>query len=139
MVRRRLLHIVAPALFALVVVMFAVPVLSFAANSDGQETVSGGQCLEPAPVMRRFHMQMLMHDRTATVHQGVRQSGHNLEDCVTCHAVKGEDGKAVTFEDSRHFCSGCHLKVAVSIDCFSCHRSTPSPKDGSSNIGSTTP
>lgn len=97
-----------------------------AAPAEAAATTSG-PCIAPVPFMRRNHMEILKHDRRVTVHQGVRVEGHRLEDCITCHAVKGENGQAVPISDSRHFCNRCHGAAAVSIDCFSCHRSTPEP------------
>ncbi len=88
-------------------------------------SASSGHCIMPTPFMRRNHMQLLMHDRRTEVHQGVREQGHNLEDCMNCHAVRDEQGRAVPITDSRHFCNKCHGSAAVAIDCFSCHRSTP--------------
>ena len=82
-------------------------------------------CIEPTEAMRREHMDILMRERWATVHLGVRTPDRTIEACVTCHAVKGGDGKPVGADDGRHFCVSCHRKTGVSVDCFSCHRSTP--------------
>ena len=79
-----------------------------------------GECVEPEDVMRRDHMNLILHQRDKTVHQGVRTDKYSLKNCVNCHAnsktnsVLGKDG----------FCSSCHSYAAVSIDCFSCHAST---------------
>lgn len=75
--------------------------------------------------MRRNHMRMLMHQRNQTVHQGVRGKADSLKNCVTCHAVKGDDGQFVKFSNPKHFCRSCHDYAAVSIDCFECHASRP--------------
>ncbi len=90
-------------------------------------SASAAHCIMPTPFMRRNHMKLLMHDRRMEVHDGVRIQGHNLEDCMTCHVVRDAQGEAVPITDSRHFCNKCHASAAVSIDCFSCHRSTPEP------------
>ena len=83
------------------------------------------ECLADPSVMRRSHMDMLAHDRSAAAREGIRTPGHGLDDCVTCHAVRDGRGAAVDAADPRHFCTGCHIKAAVSVDCFSCHRATP--------------
>ncbi|MCR6628661.1 MAG: hypothetical protein NVV74_00610 [Magnetospirillum sp.] len=68
---------------------------------------------------------MLRHQRDQVVRLGLRRSGAGLGECVACHAVAGDDGRAVAVSDDRHFCAGCHRSAAVSVDCFGCHRSTP--------------
>ncbi|MGE3246186.1 MAG: cytochrome c3 family protein [Beijerinckiaceae bacterium] len=85
----------------------------------------GDKCVADTPTMRRFHMNFLLHKRDQTVHEGVRTKRFGLDNCLTCHAVKGADGKAVGFEDSKHFCRTCHDYAAVKIDCFECHNSKP--------------
>jgi hypothetical protein len=77
----------------------------------------GDKCVEPTEVMRRDHMDMILHQRDETMHRGIRTVKHSLKGCVDCHAdpktgsVLGKDG----------FCAACHAYTAVSIDCFSCH------------------
>ena len=44
------------------------------------------QCVEPTEVMRRDHMQMILHQRDETMHQGIRTVKHSLKNCVNCHA-----------------------------------------------------
>ena len=85
----------------------------------------GESCVAPVDWMRRNHMKALMHQRDQTVHEGVRGAEFSLKDCVTCHAVTGPDGRAVTVSDPKHFCRSCHDYAAVSIDCFECHASRP--------------
>ena len=89
----------------------------------------GDQCVEPEDVMRRNHMEFIMHQRDKTMHEGIRTTQYSLKNCVNCHAdpktnsVLGKDG----------FCSSCHQYAAVTIDCFSCHtdKRTASAADGS--------
>jgi [DsrC]-trisulfide reductase subunit J len=88
----------------------------------------GDKCVAPTPWMRRNHMTALIHLRHETVHEGIRTTRFSLTGCVDCHAVKGADGKPVTFASPKHFCRTCHDYAAVSIDCFECHASTPGPK-----------
>lgn len=77
----------------------------------------GEQCVEPTDVMRKEHMEFILHQRDETMHKGIRTTKHSLKKCINCHAdpqtqsVLGEEG----------FCSSCHAYAAVSMDCFSCH------------------
>jgi len=81
-----------------------------------------GQCVEPVAEMRRNHMNMILHQRDATVLRGIRTTKHSLKNCIDCHAstrtnsVLGKDG----------FCESCHTYAAVRVDCFECH--SPSPR-----------
>ncbi|MCW2306289.1 hypothetical protein [Rhodobium gokarnense] len=86
---------------------------------------AGEACVADTAFMRRYHMQMLVHQRRDTVHEGIRTEQFSLKGCIECHQVKGEDGAAVKVSDSRHFCRSCHDYAAVSIDCFECHASVP--------------
>ena len=91
----------------------------------------GTSCVAPTDWMRRNHMKALLHQRDLTVHEGVRGTQFSLNDCISCHAVKGDDGKPVTVASPKHFCRSCHDFAAVSVDCFECHTSTPSePQKG---------
>jgi hypothetical protein len=85
----------------------------------------GNQCVADTDWMRRNHMTVLMHQRDATVHDGIRTKRFSLKGCVECHAVKGVDGMPVTAESPRHFCRTCHDYAAVRMDCFECHASRP--------------
>ncbi len=75
--------------------------------------------------MRMNHMKFLKHDRDLTMHLGDRNIEFSIKQCVTCHAVKGEDGQPVSFESPKHFCRVCHDFAAVKPDCFECHNSKP--------------
>lgn len=75
--------------------------------------------------MRRWHMSMMRHDRDVTMYEGKRDQNASLGGCFECHAAKDETGTPVTYADERHFCRACHDYVAVRVDCFDCHRSTP--------------
>mgnify|MGYP000184972110 FL=1 len=85
----------------------------------------GDKCVAETGWMRRNHMSVLKHQRDGTVHEGLRTSTFSLKGCVDCHAVKGDDGKAVTVADPKHFCRTCHDYAAVKLDCFECHASRP--------------
>jgi predicted CXXCH cytochrome family protein len=92
----------------------------------------GENCVASTDYMRRYHMTMLKHERDETVHEGVRGGKFSIKECVDCHAVKGADGRPVSYESPQHFCRSCHDYAAVSIDCFECHASRPGEKSKSS-------
>lgn len=89
----------------------------------------GERCVEEPDFMRRNHMGVLKHRRDEAVHEGVRSKSESLKSCISCHAVKGDDGQFVKFSDERHFCRSCHDYAAVSIDCFQCHASRPGAEE----------
>jgi hypothetical protein len=83
------------------------------------------ECVEPEDEMKRNHMNYILHQRDKTVHDGIRTRQYSLEECINCHAIKGEDGEYIRVEDTRHFCASCHTYASVSIDCFQCHADIP--------------
>ena len=85
----------------------------------------GQQCVEPTDIMRRDHMNFLMHQRDATVHQGVRTTKHSLIGCIGCHVQRDAEGLAIPVNAPGQFCESCHQYAAVSLDCFECHATTP--------------
>ncbi len=91
---------------------------------------SKGQCVLPAEQMKRQHMKILKHRRDQTMYFGVRGGKESFMACLTCHAVKGEDGKPVTVKSEKHFCRVCHDYVAVKPDCWDCHVSVPDKAAG---------
>jgi [DsrC]-trisulfide reductase subunit J len=95
----------------------------------------GDKCVAATEWMRRNHPAVLMHQRAATVHAGIRTQRFRLKGCINCHAVKGADGQPVTFASPRHFCRTCHDYAAVRIDCFECHASRPAPGAATANVG----
>lgn len=118
------------------VIMFLAAILSGLyfglGNVQAGEAVEGTakaekleQCVEPTALMRRNHFTFIEHQRDLTVHQGIRSSKHSLSGCVDCHARKDASGKAVPVDAEGQFCAGCHEYTAVSLDCFSCHRTVP--------------
>jgi len=78
-------------------------------------------CVAPPAVMRRTHMDMLMHRRDRTVHEGRRGGDEALARCLSCHA--GKTGAATGSRDA--FCQSCHDYVGVKLDCFECHQGRP--------------
>ena len=88
-------------------------------------TTKAKKCVEPEDIMKRQHMQFILHQRDETMYKGVRTKQHSLKNCINCHAdpktnsVLGKDG----------FCESCHAYAAVSMDCFSCHTDKAEKKD----------
>lgn len=85
----------------------------------------GEQCVEPIDVMRRNHMQFILHQRDETVHKGVRTKQYSLKECINCHVQPTADGSYPSIKTKEHFCSSCHTYAAVHIDCFQCHATHP--------------
>lgn len=83
-----------------------------------------GKCVEDTDLMRRDHMKFILHQRDQTVHAGIRTEKHSLKNCVNCHA----SSKTNSVLGKEGFCESCHTYTSVSIDCFSCHTSSPEKK-----------
>ena len=81
----------------------------------------GEQCVEPADVMRREHMNMLKHQRDETMREGIRGNKYSLTECVECHATKSPKIAGGNIRTVKPFCAECHEFAAVKIDCFECH------------------
>lgn len=80
----------------------------------------GGQCVEDPKEMRKIHMNLLTHQRDATVHKGIRGQKHSLAGCIDCHASTKTNS---VLGSEQAFCQGCHTYAAVKLDCFECHTS----------------
>ena len=83
------------------------------------------ECVEPVGVMRKNHMEFLLHKRDETMREGVRTKKHSLSECIDCHVTSNDKGEFARFGDDKHFCSSCHNYAAVSVDCFDCHSDLP--------------
>ncbi len=89
-------------------------------------------CVEPTEIMRKNHMEFILHQRDKTVHSGIRTTKYSLKQCVNCHINPTADGEYPRYTlkngdlNKDHFCASCHTYAAVHIDCFQCHRDTPS-------------
>ena len=88
------------------------------------------QCVEPTDVMRRNHMEFLLHQRDDTVLEGIRTKKYSFTGCINCHAQVSKDGKIVRAEDPEYFCTTCHNYASVKIDCFECHSDRPATSTG---------
>ncbi|MGB5605326.1 MAG: sulfur reduction protein DsrJ [Gammaproteobacteria bacterium] len=80
-------------------------------------------CVEPTGMMRKNHMEYILHQRDETVYRGIRTRQYSLEQCINCHVSEAPDAPRVSSEE--HFCSSCHTYAAVKIDCFMCHADRP--------------
>jgi hypothetical protein len=80
-------------------------------------------CVEPIAEMRVNHMEYILEQRDATVHEGIRTRQYSLQECINCHVSDAED--APRAESDKHFCNSCHTYAAVNIDCFQCHADRP--------------
>lgn len=85
----------------------------------------GEQCVEPTDIMRREHMNFLLHQRDETVHRGIRGTKHSLTGCIDCHAQRDASGQAIPVDAPGQFCESCHTFAAVEMDCFECHATVP--------------
>ena len=85
----------------------------------------GESCVEPVEVMRRDHMDLLMHQRDRTVRDGIRTSKHSLVNCLSCHTRKDASGAYIPVNAAGEFCQVCHGSAGVRMDCFECHATRP--------------
>lgn len=114
-------------------------------GADGDFVVPGSKaaglrsCVEPTEFMRREHMELIQHQRDATVHQGIRSTKHSLAECISCHVSKGGTEQSVPINRVDQFCGACHAYSAVSLDCFQCHATVPDVKGAAAAGGAKTP
>ena len=80
------------------------------------------ECVEDEDEMKKNHMKYILHQRDATMHDGIRTKTYSLKECINCHVPKNSE---VRYGDEKHFCSSCHAFTGVSIDCFQCHMDRP--------------
>ena len=85
----------------------------------------GVKCVEPEDVMRRDHMNFILHQRDETMHRGIRTSKYAFAECIDCHVQPDDNGNIASVDSEDHFCSGCHEYTGVTIDCFQCHADRP--------------
>lgn len=132
--RRQLLSQAHPGLMlilaGLALVLMGQPVMAGELGPQIPAASRGEQCVEPLDVIRRDHMRFLMHQRDATVHQGIRTSRHSLKECVSCHARTDARMEYVRIDAEGEFCDSCHSYAAVNIDCFQCHAAKPAASAG---------
>ena len=85
----------------------------------------GDACVAPVDVMRKQHMDFLLHQRDRTVHEGIRTPRFSLVECVSCHVQENAAGESIPVDAPEQFCEACHTYVSVKLDCFECHATTP--------------
>ncbi len=82
-------------------------------------------CVEPTEYMRRYHMEVIRHQRDTTVYGGIRSTKHSLAGCVDCHVGYDAQHEPVAINAKRQFCKRCHNYAAVTLNCFDCHATLP--------------
>lgn len=92
---------------------------------EGSKAAGLSDCVERTDIMRRNHMELIKHQRDATVHGGIRGTKHSLAGCIDCHVTTGPDGQPLAANAPAQFCSACHAFAAVKVNCFDCHASVP--------------
>lgn len=88
------------------------------------EPARGEPCVADPATMRRDHMEMLKHEREASVRR-LERGKAGLRECVECHASRESGSVAARRED---FCVSCHAYTGVKLDCFECHASKASKR-----------
>jgi len=109
--------------------MFSTPSFAGDTQSIGPELkinrANGDKCVEPTDVMRKDHMEFLLHQRDETMYDGIRTKKYSLNECIECHANKDEKGKYIPVTAEGEFCQSCHTYASVKLDCFECHATKP--------------
>lgn len=96
-------------------------------TSKAKAMVENGETYhKDVSIVRKMHPNFMRHKRDETLRQGVRTEQSSLKGCVNCHGGFDDDNNALRIDEEGQFCSTCHEKVGTSIDCFSCHKATPS-------------
>ena len=92
---------------------------------EGSKAATLDSCVEPTDFMRRNHMELIKHQRDATVYGGIRSTKHSLAACFECHVSFDGEEKAVPVNAEGQFCYSCHNYAAVTVNCFGCHATVP--------------
>lgn len=92
---------------------------------EGSKAAGLKACVEPTEYMRRNHMELIEHQRDATVHEGIRGTKYSLAGCIECHVSRGPEGNPVPVNSAHQFCNACHVYAAVDLNCFDCHATVP--------------
>jgi len=91
----------------------------------GSRAAGLAACVEPTVYMRRHHMELIKHQRDATVRHGIRGTPHSLAGCIDCHVSHDAQDRAVAINGPDQFCGACHAFTAVDVNCFGCHAAVP--------------
>lgn len=103
-------------------------------TGNSKAATEATSCVRDTDWMRRNHMDLIKHDRNITVHEGVRTLDGSISKCVACHANKDAQGKYIPVNGHEQFCDECHEHAAVSLDCFTCHATVPTPSTAQSAV-----
>jgi hypothetical protein len=110
---------------AWVLCILAAPAVGESYVVPGSKAAQLEQCVEPTELMRRQHMELIRHQRDATVYGGIRSTKHSLARCVGCHASYDADQQPISIVARGQFCQTCHAFAAVTLNCFQCHSNVP--------------
>jgi hypothetical protein len=123
------------SLFAVVLAGMSIAPAVSADSSEGSFVVPGSKaenlssCVRPTEFMRRNHMELILHQRHVTVHEGIRATKYSLAGCVSCHVSYDEKQQPVPVYAEKQFCRTCHDFAAVNLTCFGCHATVPAYTD----------
>jgi hypothetical protein len=123
------------SLFGIGVLGGSIVLAASADSGEGNYVVPGSKaanlssCVRPTEVMRRNHMELILHQRHVTVHEGVRATKYSLAGCVDCHVSYDEKQQPVPVYAEGQFCRTCHDLAAVDLTCFGCHATVPAYTD----------
>ena len=106
---------------------------------DGSKAASLESCVESTDFMRRNHMEVIKHQRDATVRGGIRSTKHSLADCFECHVSFDGGEQPIPVNAEGQFCYSCHDYAAVTVNCFGCHATVPRGAVWSELAGDTHP
>jgi len=95
----------------------------------GSKAASLAHCVRETGFMRRNHMELIKHQRDATVHQGIRETTDSLAGCIECHVSYDQQHQPVPVYSEGQFCRACHEFAAVDLPCFGCHATVPAYTD----------
>jgi hypothetical protein len=97
-------------------------------RQGNSEAAALEQCVRPTEWMRRNHMELITHQRDKTVHLGVRNEDLSLAGCIDCHVQYDASQQPISINTEGQFCHSCHQFTAVTLDCFQCHATVPTPE-----------
>lgn len=100
----------------------------------GSKASGERNCVEATDFMRRNHMEVIQHQRDATVHSGIRSTKHALAGCIDCHVGYDSGGVPVPVNTKDQFCGACHNFAAVQLNCFDCHATVPAAAPMSASL-----
>ncbi|WP_133512371.1 hypothetical protein [Candidatus Thiosymbion oneisti] len=93
--------------------------------TPGSKAAGLENCVRETGFMRRNHMELIEHQRDATVHQGIRSTTDSLAGCIDCHVSYDQRRRPMPVYAEGQFCSDCHEFAAVHLNCFDCHSGVP--------------